>query len=79
MKISEIVRDMHPPRYTTSQAAELVGRSKDTLKRWKKGVYGPSDQKVFGSLVVDLYTQEDIREMKKIARSMKPGRKPIDA
>lgn len=74
VKIDEQVRQLHPPRYTRSQAAELVGRNLDTLKRWKrKGIYVPSESRVFGQLVVDLYTDEDIQEMRKIAKGMKPG------
>lgn len=76
MKINEQVREMHPPRYTVSQAAALVGKDVDTLKRWKRnGVFKPSDSRPFGKLDVDLYTSEDIKAMKKIARTMRPGRK----
>lgn len=77
MKISEIVREMNPPRYTTSQAAEEVGRHPDTLKRWRdSGVGVPSEQATFGTTVVWLYTREDIEKLRKTARTMKPGRKP---
>lgn len=76
VKIHEQVREMFPPRYTVSQAADLVGKDVDTLKRWKRqGVFAPSDRRSFGKLDVDLYTSEDIQAMKKIARRMKPGRK----
>ena len=78
MKINEIVRQMHPPRYTVAQAAALVHRDVDTLKRWKRsGVYEASDHRRFGSLDVDLYTDDDIKAMKRIAKEMKPGRKPL--
>lgn len=77
MTISEIVREMSPPRYTTSQAAEMVGKHPDTVKRWRDtGVFRPSDGRQFGSLKVPLYTSEDIKAMKLIAKEMKPGRKP---
>lgn len=77
MKISDVVGDMDPPRYTTSQAAALVGRSVDTLNRWKKnGVYRPSESKAFGSLDVDIYTSDDIVLMRQIAmQGIKPGPK----
>ena len=76
MKISEIVREMVPTRYTTSQAAALVGRSVDTLRRWREdGVFEPSDHRDFGHTRVWLYTREDIDNMRKIARSMKTGPK----
>ena len=78
MKISEKVRQMSPPRYTTAQAAALVGRSDDTLRRWRGGpnpTFNPSEEAEFGSLVVPLYSGEDIKEMKRISKTMKPGRK----
>lgn len=66
---------MHPPRYTRAQAAELVGKDLDTLKRWKRtGVYAPKEQAEFGSLRVDLYTDDDIAAMREIARTIRPGR-----
>lgn len=77
MRISEVVEAMSPPRYTVSQAAVLVGKSVDTLKRWRRNdVHRPSDRRQFGSLSVDLYTPEDIVAMRKIAKTMKPGPKP---
>lgn len=77
MKISEIVREMNPPRYTTSQAATMVGKHVDTVKRWRdSGVHVPSDEATFGTTKVWLYTREDIEQLKKIAKTMKPGRKP---
>lgn len=76
MKIDEIVRQMHPPRYTRRQAAELVGRDEDTLKRWKRnGVFSPSEEWTFGRLSVGLYTDEDIAAMRELAKTIKPGRK----
>ena len=76
MKINQAVREMHPARYTVSQAAAEIGRDVDTLKRWKRqGIYAPSDQRDFGLLTVDLYTSDDIKAMRKIAKEMKPGRK----
>lgn len=76
MRINEQVREMFPPRYTVGQAAPLVGKDVDTLKRWRKqGIYKPSDSRKFGELDVGLYTSEDIQAMKKIARELKPGRK----
>lgn len=77
LKIDEQVRQMHPARYTRRQAASLVGKDPDTLKRWKRNhVYMPSDRKPFGQIMVDLYTDEDIAAMKKIAKTLKPGRRP---
>ena len=76
MNISESVRAMTPPMYTTSQAAELVGRSRDTLKRWRDGgIYKPSDKRKFGKISVNLYSNEDIVAMRKIVRTIHPGPK----
>ena len=76
MKISEIVREMSPPRYTTSQAAQMIGKHEDTVKRWRdSGVYQPSETREFGKVSVPLYTSEDIRALKEIAKTMKPGKK----
>lgn len=78
MKISEIVAGMDPARYTTAQAARLVGRSTDTLKRWREdGVYVPSEHCNFGKVKVILYTDEDIVAMRKIADSLRPGPQPV--
>lgn len=80
MKIDEIVREMSPARYTTSQAAQLIGKHEDTVKRWRdRGVFVPSDRRRFGTTEVPLYTSEDIRAMKKIAKTIKPGRKKATA
>ena len=77
MKIDDLVRQMDPPRYTRAMAAKKIGKDIDTLKRWKKaGVSSPSEQRPFGQLTVGLYTDDDIDAMKKIARTLKPGRKP---
>lgn len=69
MKINEKVRLMDPPRYTRGDAARLVGRDQDTLKRWKKdGTFAPSETATFGELKVDLYTEADIRAMKALTK-----------
>jgi hypothetical protein len=74
MKISEIVAEMKPARYTTSQAADQVGRSADTIKRWRDiGQYQPSDSAQFGKLIVPLYTRADIVIMRRLSRQLKPG------
>jgi hypothetical protein len=77
VKINEQVRAMSPPRYTRAQAAEIVGRSVDTIVRWdREGICSPSDSRDFGETTVPLYTQEDIEALKDTARNMKVGRKP---
>lgn len=77
MRIDRVIREMNPPRYTTAAAAKLVGRSVDTLQRWRSnGTYVPSDVRQFGALTVPLYTADDIGAMKSLAKTIKPGRKP---
>lgn len=74
--IQAMVRRMSPTRYTVNEAASLVGRSPDTLVRWRRaGIYEPSDSMKVGSLTVWLYTDDDIRYMKEMAKDLKPGRK----
>jgi hypothetical protein len=76
MRINETVRRMVPTRYTRSDAAALVGRDADTLKRWKKdGTFVPSESRQFGGLTVDLYSEDDIKAMKRLTR----GRSRIPA
>lgn len=77
--IHTMVRRMTPTRYTVKEAAALVGRSPDTLVRWRKdGIYQPSDSTNVGSLVVWLYTDKDIQAMRELVKELRPGRKPIE-
>lgn len=74
--IASQVRAMSPPRYTTSEAARLVGRSEDTLVRWRKDdVYVPNEKRSFGAVKVWLYTEADIALMKDLCKQIRPGRK----
>ena len=71
-----MVRRMTPTRYTVKEAAAKVGRSPDTLSRWRKrGTFLPSDSIQVGELTVWLYTDSDIEVMRDLARGLKPGRK----
>jgi hypothetical protein len=63
--------------HTISRAAALVGRDKDTLKRWHRdGVYEPSGYCERGKLTVWLYSDDDIMEMQRLAHTRKAGRPP---
>lgn len=78
--IATKVRAMSPPRYTTTEAARLVGRSEDTLVRWRKDeVFVPKEKRAFGSVEVWLYNEDDIAAMKEISKTLKPGRKAQDS
>lgn len=74
--ISHIVNDMKPPRFTTKQAADAIGRSTYTVQRWRRdGTFVPSDGMWFGDVFVYLYTKADLRKMSKVAATQRPGRK----
>lgn len=65
--------------HSTGDAAKLVGRSKDTITRWRKDrVEGgqPSGYMIRGELTLWLYSDNDIEEMRALADNMKAGRKP---
>lgn len=63
--------------YTRGQAAKLCGRSYDTLRRWhQEEVYIPRGYVQRGELVVWAYDERDIANLRRIAKGMRPGRKP---
>lgn len=77
--ITAQVAQMDPLRYTVKQAADIVGRSVDTLVRWRKqGLSVPSDSRNFGKITVHLYTESDIEHLKLMTQTQRPGRKPPD-
>jgi hypothetical protein len=75
--IDQMAADIGIKLYTVSVAAEMVGKSADTLTRWRKLGYvnAPSQQIDFEKQTVYLYTDEDIRELKEFAKSMYQGRR----
>lgn len=61
--------------YTLSQASDLVGRSRETIKRWhSSGTYRATNQMRVGKLRVWVYSDEDIQNMREVAESMQFGR-----
>lgn len=63
--------------YTISEAAEAVGRSVQTLRRWERnGDFTPSRTAKMGTINVRLYTPEDIKALREFAATQRPGRKP---
>lgn len=67
--------------YTTAEAAKMVGRSQDTVKRWRQGdtpLFMPSRQVQMGRLTVYLYSADDITQMRLLAKTLRPGRKPTE-
>lgn len=76
MRISEVINEMSPPRFTARQAAEIVGVSEDTVVRWRKsGVLVPAESAVFGQVIVPIYTEKDVATMKEIKGTLKSGPK----
>lgn len=58
------------------QLADLLGKSKDTLRYWRrKGYITPHGKVRHGKIVIYLYRQEMIPEYQTMAEAMKPGPK----
>ena len=63
--------------YTTSQVAAMVGRSGETIKRWRRrGVYRPAEFEMNGTVKVWKYTEEDVANIRTLVKASKPGPKP---
>lgn len=63
--------------YTREQAAQQIGRSRDTLRRWQKmGRFVPTRFMNIGKLKVWLYSEADIVTLKEIAATVREGRPP---
>ena len=57
-----------PPKgkYTRRMAAEEIGRSSDTLRRWQReGLCEPSSSMQAGQLTVWLYTKRDLKRLER--------------
>jgi len=62
--------------YTPNQAAQMVGRSKDTLARWRRnGDVVPSLLLEVGDLSIHLYTPDDIIALHAMAESSYSGKR----
>ena len=61
---------------TIGQVAEKVGRSTRTLKRWKAEgkVESPKAYTIVSGSKVNLYTLEDVKDLKEYASTTKVGR-----
>lgn len=72
------IRETCPKNWlTVSEAAAKVGRSTDTLTKWRqRGLFEPTQSIQFGKLTVYLYTPDDIASLRKFAKTMRPGPKP---
>jgi DNA-binding transcriptional MerR regulator len=62
------MRREHPEYYSTSEAVELIGRSRTTLIRWRKnGILVPAHRQRMGTTDVYLYSEQDIERGKDLA------------
>lgn len=62
--------------HTMAKAARLVGRSRDTLRRWKDDdIFIPSGYMQSGQLQVALYSDADIEAMKELSKTLHPGKR----
>lgn len=65
--------------HLVSDAGELVGRSADTLRKYRRDqIFVPSGYMMAGTLKCYLYSDEDIKALKELIPKIKPGRKPIE-
>lgn len=62
--------------YSRGQAAAMIGKSRDTLKIWARHkVFVPRYFMNMGRVPFSLYSEEDIKQLKQIAATRRPGRK----
>ncbi|CAB4195082.1 MerR-type HTH domain containing protein [uncultured Caudovirales phage] len=74
MSIAEHVGDAG--KFTLPQAAKIIGRHPDTIRRWiKDGLIPQPERMTFGEIDVPVFSAEDIESIKQIAnKTIKVGR-----
>ncbi len=76
MSIKEHVEDAG--LYTLPQAAAMIGRHPDTLRRWiRAGLTATPRTMDFGSLSVWVFSPEDVASLQELAGSIRIGRPPV--
>lgn len=62
--------------YTRDMVAQIVGRSRDTIRRWTSegGKFEPRYNMKVGKLKVWLFDDEDVEVLKGMAKTVRPGR-----
>lgn len=69
-------RNLKGIHYTVSEAAELVGKSADTLRRWRQtGFMVPSKKVTMGEQTIYVYTEADIERLRVLAQVTKRGKR----
>lgn len=72
-----IGRNIPEGYYTSAAVAEKIGRSQDTVRHWRrKKIFEPSRVEKYGEVTVYLYSEDDVKAMRKIAGEIRPGPKP---
>jgi hypothetical protein len=73
---ANVLNKVPKDEFTRRQAAQMVGRSLDTLRRWHAdGTYKATHWRKIGQRKMWLYTEDDIARMRMIAAGQKPGPK----
>jgi hypothetical protein len=71
------LREEWPDFYTQRDVAEIIGRSKETVIRWRRmGLLKPTHSIQRGSLKIWLYDEKALNRAKKLARTLHTGPKP---
>jgi DNA-binding transcriptional MerR regulator len=62
--------------HTIGRAATLIGRNPSTIRRWIKAGLVTPDRVQCGSQAVAVFSDADIRSLKKLANESRVGRPP---
>jgi hypothetical protein len=74
---TRLIEEKYPGYLTTAQVAELVGRSKGIIERWRKtGRLVPNKTVQMGATTVYLYDATEFSEAQYLARTVRAGRPP---
>jgi len=61
-------------KYTTPEAAKLIGVSRQTLQAWVKGRMIPPPELIeIGNVAVRLWSKADIQRAKRFKGTLRPG------
>ena len=73
--IQVVIRRKYGDKYlTTSEAAEVVGRSTVQLRRYRKqGFFEPSKVEKIGNINIPLYSKADLKRLKKFVDAQRTG------
>jgi hypothetical protein len=70
------VKEKFPDDLTTRELARHLGRTQDTVQRWRiAGVLEPSHYVESGKVRIWLYDKASVRKAERLVKTLKPGRK----